>query len=196
MFRFIFSLIVISVISLNSYGQDLISRVKQLEDLTTQNSKDLAQLKTDVAVIKADLAAIKAVTVKTDSKSNTIKFTVPYNAGKICDCGCLETGKCSCVNCNSPVSTRSLLVTSSNDPMIQATDGNFYPSSAWGAGTGVSACANGSCGTNTVTYGNGVTYSNDVTYSNGVMFGNSAGAGSCANGSCGSTRTGLFGRRR
>ncbi len=77
-----------------------------------------------------------------------------YGSKFVCDCGCIETGQCSCKNCCTPAKTRKIddqpaeadcgcscakcqppdwPRATATDPLIRASDGNLYPRSAWGA---------------------------------------------------------------
>ncbi len=84
-----------------------------------------------------------------------------YGSKFVCDCGCIETGQCSCKNCCTPAKTRKIdnqparadcgcsgrgdctcprescdctacKGMMATDPLIRASDGNLYPRSAWG----------------------------------------------------------------
>ena len=68
-----------------------------------------------VAQLRAKMAAKKADPFA--GKNAAPGYTRTYldgglGAQSICDCGCIETGKCVCPNCCSPVKTRSIRQTS------------------------------------------------------------------------------------
>lgn len=136
-------------------------------------------------------------------------FTTTYADGTTCACGCIQTGKCICPNCNAPAKTTATVapaLTATNNPWRYDASRNILwrygsempreqmPVGQPTTGTTVWTCSNGTC-TPVTTYGGDQTYY--TGYGSGAMFG--AGGGGCAGGSCGGSgggRVGLFGRRR
>ncbi len=151
---FVLALSVLVVGVGSSYSQDFINRVKALEAINAQTTKDLTQLKTDVAQVKADLAKMKDPFSKdntnhpqdcgclegtrctcgescgcTKSPSDTTKnYTTAYDKNNVCSCGCIETGSCSCKNCNSPKSTKAITDSSKTRPTTVESD---QPGNPW-----------------------------------------------------------------
>ncbi len=66
---------------------------------------------------------------------------IPYLPGSAsspcreCDCGCLETGRCNCKNCNTPSKTREVPSldpkAATDDPLIKCCDGSTHRLSEW-----------------------------------------------------------------
>ena len=93
-----------------------------------------------IAQLKAKMAAKRAKAADPFAGKNAAGYTRTYldgglGAQSVCDCGCIETGKCVCPNCCSPVKTRSIRQASAS-PQIGDTMVTDDPARPWTYGYG------------------------------------------------------------
>lgn len=84
------------------------ARADELSDLITRLEKKSAPQDKPGQIDRHDVAANDPFAPK-DSKGGvnyTHRYETEYGGKYVCDCGCIETGKCVCPNCCTPAKTR------------------------------------------------------------------------------------------
>ena len=187
--RYLFSLVALVVFYLPCYSQDLINRVKALEDLNAAQGKRLDAVEASVSRLEAAVF---------HRPFPTVTATTPAVPGKPgpCQCGCDVTGKCLCPSCSvgcgflpAPAKSASKEAcdcagprpavrywTTAGSGVIQGSDGSVHT-------LGVGAFANG--------YD---VVGRSSSCSSGAGASGSCGSSGCAGGSCGN-QGGFFRRR-
>jgi hypothetical protein len=171
---------------------DLSTRVAELERLTAQHSKELQALRSSVdaldkrlSVVEAKLPGPSGVIVAKPADGPAPHLPTPPCPN--CQCGCTETGQCTCKDCDHPARTPPVKKTTAavrywtyaGSGVVYGSDGSV--SSA----DGFQTLAGGSCSTGSCSVGASY-YS---SYPAGIF--TSSGSGGCASGSCGSSGRGL-----
>jgi hypothetical protein len=135
----------------------------------------------------------------------TATYTTPYVGNMTCSCGCIDTGKCVCQNCNSPVSTEVAFHHKRKEaayaPLVITIPGEQQAAclaAGWRYAT-AAECAN--CGLGvpaSVSASMAPVYWSDypsVSAWGASSYFASPMSGGCAGGSCGTSSRGFFRRR-
>lgn len=102
--RYCISLIALVVFMTPAFGQDFSARMKALEDAAAQTQQGLSNVKDEVASLRGEIVKLTAAVASLSGKGKADPFSSTNVAktytGTPCACGCVETGKCVCANCN------------------------------------------------------------------------------------------------
>jgi hypothetical protein len=137
-----------------THAQDILGRIKQLEESNKQRDADVADLKVTVAEIKKTVDEIKSqLTVKIAAPVKDVAVEKPTTSCSVnCTCGCNETGTCTCGAITRSITVGTAPVTSQVVPSVSYAQPMYYSQPLQYAPI-YSSCGPGGCGASFGGYG-------------------------------------------